>query len=159
MAPNIRIGYLANHQELADELARNSWAEWRSIYERRGQDFNHALTTYRERANIDRLPLALVALDGEKPAGTVSLKPQDLEIRPELTPWLGGLFVVTEWRRRGVGSLLMQTAVEEARRLRLEKLLLWTSSAEAMYLKLGWRPIERVDYCGKRIVIMQIDLV
>jgi N-acetylglutamate synthase-like GNAT family acetyltransferase len=88
----------------------------------------------------------------------VSLKPQDLEIRPQLTPWLGGLLVVPEWRNRGVASLLMQRAVSEARRLQLPTLFLWTHSAEGLYRRLGWRPIERVDYCGKRIVIMRIDV-
>jgi hypothetical protein len=42
--------------------------------------------------------------------------------------------------------------------LKLPELFLWTSSAEALYLKLGWQPVERTDYCGKRIVIMQMDV-
>jgi len=156
--PNIRIDYLADHPAVADELAKISWTEWRSIYEARRQTFADVLKTCRERMNIDRLPLALVALDGDKLVGTVSLKPQDLEVRPELTPWLGGMFVVPEWRRRGVASLLMQRAVEEARRLKLATLYLWTSSAEGLYRKLGWQPVEGLDYCGKHIVVMRSDL-
>jgi GNAT superfamily N-acetyltransferase len=156
--PDITVDYLANHRELADELARFSWAEWQSVYEQRGQTFADAMSTYRERVNINCLPLALVAFAGEQLIGTVSLKVQDLDIRPEITPWLGGLFVIPESRRRGVASLLMQRAVEEARRLNLARLFLWTSSAESLYLKLGWQRVERTDYCGKSIVIMQIGV-
>ena len=94
----------------------------------------------------------------QKLIGTVSLKYDDLDIRPQIKIWLGGLFVMPEWRRHGVGSLLMQRALEAAARLNLERLFLWTSSAESLYLKLGWRPVERLDYFGNRIVIMQIDL-
>jgi GNAT superfamily N-acetyltransferase len=155
--PNITIDYLANHPELAEELARFSWNEWPSIYEHRGQTFADALSKYQERTNVDSIPLALVAFAEGKLVGTVSLKDDDLDIRPEIKHWLGGLFVVPEWRGRGVGSVLMRQAVEEARRLKVPRLFLWTSSAEGLYLKLGWQPVERTDYCGTRIVIMQND--
>lgn len=154
----MRIDYLANHPELADELAALSWNEWQSIYQHRGQNFADAVKNYRQRINIDRLPLALVALADRKLIGTVSLKYYDLDIRPDIKIWLGGLFVMPEWRRRGVGSLLMERAMEAAKRLNLEKLFLWTSSAENLYLKLGWRPVERLDYCDSQIVIMEKNL-
>ncbi len=150
----MKIDYLANHAELAEQLAKFSWTEWRHIYEQRGESFADAARSYRERAQIGALPLAFVALAEQQLVGMVSLKDADLEIRPELTPWLGGLYVVPERRRRGVASLLVQRAEEEAARLGLPKLFLWTSSAEGLYDKLGWRVVERVAYCGKRIVIM-----
>ncbi|MFN2507858.1 MAG: GNAT family N-acetyltransferase [Chthoniobacterales bacterium] len=156
--PTIRFDYLARHPALADELAKFAWAEWQHIYRARGDTFADAQRSYRERANSDRLPLALVAFDGGELVGTVSLKEQDLEIRPEITPWLGGLYVIPQARGRGVASLLMQRAVQEARRLKLPTLFLWTPSAETLYRRLGWREVERTEYCGKRIVIMQSRL-
>jgi len=153
---DVTVDYLAHHPHFADELARWSWNEWRSIYEERGQTFEHALKNYRERTNVDCLPLALVALDGGELIGTVSLKFNDLDTRPELDPWLGGVFVIPEWRGRGVATLLMQRAVEAAAKLGLTKLYLWTSSAEGLYQKLGWQVVERSEYCGKDIVIMEI---
>lgn len=151
----ITVHYLANHPGYADHLGRISWQEWQGIYERRGQTPNDALTSYRESTNVDRLPLALIACHGSELVGTVSLKEQDLDIRPDLTPWLGGLFVVPEWRGRGLASLLMGRAVAEARRLQLNNLYLWTSSAESLYLKLGWELRERTEYCDKEIAIMR----
>jgi GNAT superfamily N-acetyltransferase len=155
---NITIDYLANHREIARELAKYSYGEWRSIYDQRGQTFADVLSTYNERANIDSLPLALVGFQGEQLVGTVSLKAHDLDIRAELSPWLGGLFVIPTRRRLGVASMLIERALGEARRLKLKRLYLWTVSAESLYRKLGWSEVERCEYCGQQIVIMQRDL-
>lgn len=154
----VRVEYLAHHGEVADELARWSWEEWRVFFDERGRGFEDARRSYRERAQLEALPLALVAFAGGKLVGTVSLTVHDLATRPDITPWLASLFVAPQWRRRGIASLLIARAVAEARRLKLPGLFLWTSSAEAeaLYVKLGWRTVERSEYCGKRIVIMQL---
>ena len=49
----------------------------------------------------------------------------------------------------------MGRAVAEARRLQLNNLYLWTSSAESLYLKLGWELRERTGSCEKEIAIMR----
>ena len=48
-------------------------------------------------------------------------------------------------------------ATDEARRLNVERLYLWTHSAEGLYYKLGWQVVERTNYFGKDAVVMQID--
>jgi GNAT superfamily N-acetyltransferase len=155
LSAQLTIDYLANHPGFVERLARLSWAEWQSIYQERGQTFENALNNYRERTNTDRLPLTLVALHQEELVGTVSLKFHDLDTRPDLDPWLGGLYVVPDWRQRRVASLLMHRVIDVARRLKLTELFLWTSSAEGLYLKLGWTVVERAEYCGKNIAVMR----
>ena len=154
---DITIEYLAQHPHLVRQLAELSWAEWQPIYQERGQTFDDAIKNYGERANVDRLPLALVALHGGELAGTVSLKYHDLDLRPGLDPWLGALLVLPNWRGRGIATMLMRRAAEIACELELPELFLWTSSAEGLYHKLGWKVIERLDYCGKQIVIMRTE--
>jgi GNAT superfamily N-acetyltransferase len=157
----ITIDYLANHRELAEQLAQWSWSEWQWIYEQRGKSFADGLKNYRDRMNMDCLPLTLVALDvSEQLIGTVSLKLQDLEVRPEIENWLGGMFVDSRWRRRGVATLLMERVLEEAKKLSLPELHLWAVApeAEALYLKLGWEIVERAEYGGRAIVVMQRDV-
>ena len=190
--PTIAIDYLANWPEFVDELAQLSWKEWQEIYQQREQTLEHCLKNYRERMNIDRLPLTLVAVHsgeldlklGRSPnslvatlatlssmsplpptpfpttrlIGMVSLKFHDMDTRPDLDPWLGGLLVLPEWRNHGVGTMLMHRATEEARRLKVSRLYLWTHSAERLYRKLGWQVVERSDYFGKEAVVMQMDL-
>ena len=156
--PDIVIDYLANCPELAGELARLSWKEWQDVYQQREQTLEDSLKNYRERMNTDRLPLTLVALHAGELVGMVSLKFHDMDTRPDLDPWLGGLLVLPEWRNRGVGMMLMHRATEEARRLDVPQLYLWTHSAEGLYHKLGWQVVERSDYFGKEAVVMQIHL-
>jgi len=162
--PTIAIDYLAHCSELIDELAQLSWKEWQDIYEQRKQTLEHSVKNYRERLNTDRLPLTLVAVraglavNRRELVGMVSLKFHDMDTRPDLDPWLGGLLVLPEWRNRGVGTMLMQRATEEARRLNVPRLFLWTHAAEGLYHKLGWHVVERTNYVGKEAVVMQIDL-
>jgi GNAT superfamily N-acetyltransferase len=169
--PNIAIDYLVNCPQLVDELARLSWKEWQEIYQQRKQTLEHSVKNYRERMNTDRLPLTLVAVQGRRGqpltglaanhrelVGMVSLKFHDMDTRPDLDPWLGGLFVLPEWRNRGVGTMLMHRATEEAHRLNVRQLYLWTHSAEGLYHKLGWQVVERTNYFGKEAVVMQLNL-
>ena len=162
--PDIVIDYLANCPELVDELARLSWKEWQEVYQQREQTLEDSLKNYRQRMNIDRLPLTLVAVRAglavncRELVGMVSLKFHDMDTRPDLDPWLGGLLVLPEWRNRGVGTMLMHRATGEARRLDVPRLYLWTHSAEGLYHKLGWQVVERSHYFGKEAVVMQIHL-
>ena len=156
--PDIAIDYLANCPELIDGLARLSFLEWQDVYQQRKQTLKHSVKNYRERMNTDRLPLTLVALQASELVGMVSLKFHDMDTRPDLDPWLGGLLVLPEWRNRGVGTTLMRRATEEARRLNVPRLYLWTHTAERLYHKLGWQVVEQANYFGKKAVVMQIDL-
>lgn len=66
----IRVEYLANHLELADELARWSWTEWRVFFDERGHGLDDLRRSYVERAQLDALPLALEAFAGDELIGT-----------------------------------------------------------------------------------------
>jgi GNAT superfamily N-acetyltransferase len=107
--------------------------------------------------NIDQLPLTFVALHRNELVGMVSLKFHDMDTRPDLDPWLGGLLVLPEWRNHGVGTILTQRAVDEAGRLNISRLYLWTPSAERLYRELGWQVLERTSYFGNDAVVMSID--
>ena len=63
------------------------------------------------------IPITFVALAGQQCLGSASLVACDMDIRPTLTPWLSGVFVAPEHRRRGVGAALVERVVQEARAL------------------------------------------
>lgn len=156
--PDITIDYLTNRPTFIPELALWSWREWQDVYEQRGQTLQHSLKNYQDRMNSDRLPLTLVALHDSSLVGMVSVKFHDMDTRPDLDPWLGGLFVLPQWRNRGIGTMLMHRATQEARRLNVSELYLWTASAESLYRKLGWQVIERTQYFDKPAVVMHLSL-
>jgi N-acetylglutamate synthase-like GNAT family acetyltransferase len=52
----------------------------------------------------------------------------------------------------------MHHAVEEARRMDLERLYLYTSTAETFYEKLGWTTIARAQYEGDDVAVMVLEI-
>lgn len=93
-------------------------------------------TLLRQAADPGRIPLSLIALAGENPAGTVQFIQCDSESRPDLFPWLAALIVAPEFRRRGIGSLLVRCLLREAGRLGYDQLFLGTD-IPGFYTRLG----------------------
>lgn len=149
------IDYLANHVACIPDLAREHYEHWRVIFERRGVSYEQSVNTFYERAQTQSLPLAVVAVRGGQVVGTASIKIQDLDPCPELTPWLGGVFVLPRFRGQGIATLLVERIIAEARRLGLPHLYLWTTSSESLYARLGWVPVEQMEYCGETIKLMR----
>ena len=56
-----------------------------------------------------------VLFDGVQPVGTAGLMRDDLESRPDLSPWLGGLYVEPAFRGRGYAAALVRRVEESAR--------------------------------------------
>ncbi|GEP60185.1 hypothetical protein RSO01_73510 [Reyranella soli] len=85
--------------------------------------------------------------------GTASLLFDDLEGDPR-NPWLASVFVPVGCRGKGVVSALVSAIEEEARRLGYATLYLYTTSAARLYAGLGWRALERREYRGEHIQVM-----
>ena len=97
---------------------------------------------------------AFVALDGRVPVGVCLLVDCDLEARAELTPWVAGFYVLPDYRRRSIGTRLLQPVIEAARGNGAAKLYLYTHTAESLYRRLGWRLMERFPLDGKDFALM-----
>ena len=82
------------------------------------------------------------------------LIPQDMDTRPDLSPWLGGVFTAPEARGRGVGSALSQHVMQRAAELGFSRLHLYTPDAEAFYARLGWVTLERTRYKDTAVTVM-----
>ena len=81
--------------------------------------------------------------DGGAAVGFVQLYPTFSSILAAPMSVLSDLFVVPEVRRRGVGTLLLQSAMETARAAGVDRLELTTAianvSAQRLYESLGWQ--------------------
>lgn len=94
----------------------------------------------------DRLKIVILARDGARIAGTVTL---DLDVS-ENRPHAGGiakLIVGWEWRRMGLGEALMRAAIAEAAARGRTLLCLDVRArdpAQALYRKLGFRDVGSV---------------
>ena len=146
------IEYLGDHPGAVRTLAEWQHAEWGHI--RPGDTVEKRATRLRSWSNHDRIPLTVVALDGNNVFGSASLIEHDMETRMELTPWLAGVFVGETYRRRGIGAQLVRRIMEEARKLKVPLLYLYTVHSEKFYAALGWELMERTNYREQKIVLM-----
>ncbi len=97
---------------------------------------------------------ALVALDGGSAVGICLLVACDLESRAELTPWVSGLYVRPDRRRRSIGSKLLSAVEGTARAGGAANLYLYTRTAERLCLRLGWRVRGRLARDGTNFALM-----
>jgi len=92
------------------------------------------------------LPLTFVALDGDRPVGTVGLWRCDLISRQELCPWLAALYVDEPYRGQGVSGQLQQTIIDRCRQRGDRHLYLYSACAD-YYERFGWAYIgDALDY-------------
>lgn len=148
-----RFVYLADRVDLIPTLAGWFYDEWgHNSADLTPATFEQKL---RQRLNRDRVPLVLVLLRDDSPIASASLKNQEMEIHPQYLHWLGSVYVLPEYQGKGIGSNLVQYSVNEAKRLAVHDLYLYTRSRENFYTRLGWKPLERPLYHGRRVVIMK----
>ena len=93
---------------------------------------------YRKCLDGDGLPLAFAAVaeDGRL-LGSAALKRFDMEEFPQYEYWLGDVFVLPEYRGKGIGHALIAHCLQTARSLRLPALYLYTPDVQAVYAKYG----------------------
>jgi GNAT superfamily N-acetyltransferase len=70
-------------------------------------------------------------------------------------PWVAAIYTQESYRNRGLGSLMLEHIEERAIALGLEKLYLYTYSANQLYEKYGWKPIDSVEYRGHETAVME----
>jgi GNAT superfamily N-acetyltransferase len=132
----VRISYLIEHPEYIPLLAQWLFEQWDSILGEKKPETR--INKLKAHMNRDKLPIAWVAHANGQLLGTAALRVHDLEGREDLTPWLGGVFVGTHFRRQGIGAALCATVEEEARSRAIQTLYLFTLDQQGWYSRLGW---------------------
>ena len=143
----MRIDYLADHPEYVQALAPAIWAHWRDALP---EDTTVAHRVAKLHAHMQKaaLPMALVAHEHGQVFGTAALRLHDLEERNELSPWLGGVFVLPSWRGKGIASALCRAVKEHASAMGIPALYLFTPHQQALYERLGWSTVESAEWRG-----------
>ena len=149
----MKISPLADYPRFAPLIAQWHFGEWGHLYP--GGTVDGWLDHIRTRIHVDRIPMTVVALDDrDEPIGAAALIEHDMETQPELSPWLGGLYVIPTARRRGVANALIRHLMGCAADFGIRDLYLYTNSAEALYRKLDWRLLSREPYMGQEVALM-----
>ncbi|MDD3471004.1 MAG: GNAT family N-acetyltransferase [Thermoguttaceae bacterium] len=138
----MKIVPLCERMEFFDAVVQCLWNEW-------GKCKNLTLSFWecwvRSSLHPAEVPQTYIAISetatgdmrGEQLLGTVSLWRSDLQSRQDLTPWLGGLYVVPAFRGRGVASALQRYVLRRAASMSIPRLYLMTEH-EHFYERTGW---------------------
>lgn len=150
--PDMQIEYLADHPSLIPQIARLHFEQWG--YLRPGETLDHRTRRLEACCGRGGVPSVVVALGGGELRGTAMLIAHDMDTRPELTPWLAGVYVVAAYRERGCGSALVRRIESEAWSLGVERLHLYTPDTMDFYARLGWTVDEHCEYLGQKVAVM-----
>ena len=102
--------------------------------------------------------VALVAKADGETIGTCLLVESEIEPNHDVSPWLAGLFVAPEHRRKGAGVVLVRAIEDQARQRALSRLYLYTTGAVGFYTRLGWKVLDRTNWRGFDTALMARDL-
>jgi len=152
----MHISYLAEYPHLIPTLAGWHHAEWAHLNP--DDTVEARISRMQKLLAKEQVPTAFVALQGETLLGSASLIDNDMDTRKDLWPWLASVYVAPEFRDKGVGSALVQRVVDEARALGVETLYLFTPDRESLYARMGWKVIERTEYRGEQVVVMELPI-
>lgn len=150
----LQILTLAERPDAIPTVARWRFDQWG--HEISGSSLETFAQSLRNGLGDDGLPQTWIVLSSDRIVGAASLARHDMHTRPDLTPWLVGVYVNQADRGQGVGSTLVSYVVERAAEMGIETLWLFTPDQEHFYQRLGWQSVERAHYRGHGVVIMQI---
>ncbi|MGR2739369.1 GNAT family N-acetyltransferase [Billgrantia sp. Q4P2] len=133
-------------------VASWTFAEWGHL------NPGHTAETWREAFRREcgegGVPSVFVAMQCDQPVGTAALMAEDMASRGELTPWLASVFVLPEWRGRGIAARLIRRVEEEAADSGFDQFYLYTPDQQGLYRRLGWQDHEELSYRGEEVSIM-----
>ena len=112
-----------------------------------------------ERIQSSQFENVFVATENDKVLGACELKYNEVKFFPEYVHWIGGVFVVSEYRNKGIGNDLISFAIDECRDQRIQNLYLQTESKNVqLYSKLGWHQITDIEIKGINRTIMKYSM-
>jgi len=89
------------------------------------------------------VPTSLVAHDGDRFIGTVSVIACDEDTRPQYTPWVAALWVEPDHRKQGIGARLVERAAAFSFRTGAGRVYLLSGAhRRSFYEGLGWSVLE-----------------
>ncbi|PWK70761.1 GNAT family N-acetyltransferase [Aminobacter sp. AP02] len=145
------ISDLRDRPEFAADVADRIWNAW-------WRDDGHELAFIRGLVDENFAstgPRALVAHDGDSFLGTAHLIDNDLESRPQYSPWVAAVWVDEAARKSGIGAALVRAGAEAAFGQGFDTVYLCAKPAKsAFYERLGWQRIEE-DVEGLNVFLMK----
>lgn len=153
---NFAIDYLANHQEWIHTIAEwtcNAWKEYDPTL-----SIEKSKESIKTRLNTTKIPLTLVVSTNNLPVATANLKNSvPVQGVPEGKVWLGSFYVKNEYRKQGIGSMLMEAILSKAIELGKKEVFLFSSdhTVTSWYEKHKWKIVNELPFQNHKVIIMR----
>lgn len=147
MLNKLQISTLAEFPEWVPILARWHHEEWL-----RGQegdelalagDSQNKLARREDLLNkhcdAEDIPQTFVTHQAHIPVGSASIVRYRFSLQQRSSEWLTNVYVLPEFRRKGIARRLIDYACAQAKILGVQELKLYTSDQAKFYQKLGWK--------------------
>jgi predicted acetyltransferase len=92
----------------------------------------------------NKISKTFIALKNKEIIGMYQIVMSDLDTRPDIYPWLTNIYVDEKYRGNGVCKLLLEHAIEEAKKMKIKELYLYTAHI-GLYEKYGWKYVGNVN--------------
>ncbi len=116
---------------------------WWGVEEEKSKEYVEHFLKYS--FHKDKLPLTIVVFNEQnEEVAMCQITMHDLDVRPDIYPYLANLYVQEDYRGNGIVKLLIDRALSEAKRLGLSELFLYTKHV-GLYEKYGWEFIGEID--------------
>ena len=155
--PPIQLSYLADTPEIIPTLAKWHDRQWGHLAGARTLAQRKAHLKHHLQRNA--IPTTFVAWHQGQPIGSASLIANDMAVLPQWIPWLANVFVQSEYRKRGIGSMLVERVAAESLSLGYPRLYLYTPDQMHLYSTLGWQISHQRHYRGTEMTVMIRDLI
>lgn len=147
---------LAAARDHIPTLVRWFEAEWAPWYGPNGHgDARHDLDRAARHAG---LPYALIALAGDRPVGTASLRADSVGSDLAPGPWLAAILVDPDRRGGGIGTALVAAVEAAARDFGYDEIFTSTDTAAGIMLRRGWTQIGLSRSMRGEIEVFRKDL-
>ncbi|MFK7923352.1 MAG: GNAT family N-acetyltransferase [Bacteroidia bacterium] len=148
---------LADRPQAIPILAKWYFEEWG--HEVHDNSLEKEVSKLEQFLNRDKLPLSVVAMEGNQVVGAAQLKFREMSIYPEKEHWLGAVYVASTHRGKGIAAAIIQKSLSLANQHRITDLYLQTEHLDGgLYKRLGWEPIEQITYEEIEVLVMKKSL-
>lgn len=104
----------------------------------------------------ESFPYTYLAFSDGQLVGSAQLKLQEMKEFPELSHWLGSVYVAASARGSGVAQALVSHVASEAEHRGVENLYLQTEDLSGgLYSRCGWGALTQTQSHGKEVLIME----
>lgn len=110
-----------------------------------GYNFEKVKCFMKHSMQTDRLPQTYGLFLNNKIIGMYQFTLEDLNVRPDIYPWLANVYIDEEYRNKGYARNLLENVKENAKRtIDFDELFLYTKHI-GLYEKFGWEYISEID--------------